>query len=173
MARTERAQEFMRLFRLVNLDTHCDRMDCHGTHVDRIDWEIALRRSNEIGTIEVMAELDKEDCKQLMWVAYVLYARMRYGAQAESPPFRRTPPDIYMADVVERGFDPAEVCWACDDSNCPICVVPEGSNRLRKVITQERRIIRIEDYLARQDIQEYFFRDVYGKESDDDPILSA
>ena len=119
------------------LETHCDRMDCHGTHVERIEWEIARRRSDELGTIEVMAELDDYDRKTILWVAYITYARNRYGASGSAPAIPTKPDVIVPKSVREAGFDLADVCWACDDPECRICTVPEGSSRLQQVILRE------------------------------------
>lgn len=169
MATTERAHAYMRNLRIMVVEPFCDRDDCHGTHVDFLDWEMARRRCNELGSLEVMAELDEEDRHFMLWAVYVLYAYKRYSGRPMSPPpTRRTRNAGYHADLPD--FNPEEICWACDDSDCPVCI-PQGGNRLRTLVIRERRKARMQSFLNREDIMSDFFRDVYGLEDADDPIM--
>lgn len=146
MARTERANEFMRNFRLVHLDTHCERDDCHGNHVDRIDWELALRRTKELGTEDVMAELAPEDGHLVLWVAYVSYVREQYSGVPSliPPPARRASKVVIPPEVVEAGLDQEAVdsiCWLCDEPGCRICNWSEGNQRVQRFVLRERRVL--------------------------------
>lgn len=143
----ERVDEFWRNFKIVAFDPYCDRDDCHGTHVDRTDWLIALRRFDELGTEEVMAALTKEQRDQILWVAYVHYVKEQYTGDATlvtEPPERSGRKVIIPPEVAEMGLDQEAVeaiCWLCDDSNCPICN-PERSSRVQRYVLRERRAVR-------------------------------
>lgn len=146
MATSERAEDFMRSFRLVHFDTHCDREDCHGTHIDRIKWEIALRRTAELGTLDVIAELDDDDRHLLLWVAYVAYVREKYTGRSSlvPPPSRRDTTVIIPKGVADSGLDQEAVeniCWLCDDPDCRICNWSEGDNRIQRFVLRERGIL--------------------------------
>lgn len=147
MATTERTVEFMRNFRLVHLDTHCDREDCHGTHVERIEWEIALRRTEQLGTIDVLAELDDEDRKLMLWVAYVIFVREQYSGVSclIPPPNRNNSKVIIPKEVADAGLDRSALdtmCWLCDDPECRICNWYEGDRRVQRFVLRERGVLK-------------------------------
>lgn len=144
MATTERAQEYVRNFRMVHLDTHCKRDTCHGTHVDRIDWEIALRHiQNEKATLELENEFEDADQDLMLWVNYLFYCRMRYSSKPPfRPPFKRSPTSTDLLLASKAGITPEElenICWVCDHPDCRICTVPDGSARgLRHYLLLQR-----------------------------------
>ena len=171
MAKTERAREFMRLFRIVTMDTHCDDENCHGTHIDRITWEIARRQSEELGTEEVMAELDPEDYRAIMWIAYVKFTQKQWGTPAQPPPFSRNmkviiPKEVAEAGITQEGLD--ELCSRCNEDDCRIC---SRSNSLQGYVLRERTAIKCMNLLNNKANMEAYFSEVYGWEVSDDPAM--
>ncbi len=173
------AQEFMRNFKTVHLDTHCDREDCHGTHVDRLDWEIALRRCKELGTPEVMAALSEEDRELTLWVAYVNFVYERYtGSPAllSRPAERQSRPVVIPPEVAELGLTQEvveSICWLCDEDECRICNRVEGSCRIQRYVLRERGIVRRLTALNNDRNMQDFFALLEARAEDDDDCVFA